>query len=189
MLFSARWFKFSLLIYILISILLTIGGYYEIKNIFLLKFLNIMVGLLLSISFASYISNGKLITGTKKYFGSAFFIYLSHGLINSKIIKIFIFLINPDSDMGYITLLLLSYFSSILLLYSLYKALDRFAPRVLSVCIGRWLVMKRIGKRFFSHIILLLSDFCISLYSKEKGYGKGLFMAWWILAFADATIS
>lgn len=37
--------------------------------------------------------------------------------------------------------------------------------------------MKRIGKRIFSHIILLLSDFCISLYSKEKGYGKGLFMA------------
>lgn len=137
MLFSTCWFKFSLLIYILISILLTVGGYYEIKNIFLLKFLNIMVGLLLSISFASYISNGKLITGTKKYFGSAFFIYLSHGLINSKIIKIFILLINPDSDMGYITLLLLSYFSSILLLYSLYKALDRFAPRVLSACIGR----------------------------------------------------
>lgn len=37
--------------------------------------------------------------------------------------------------------------------------------------------MKRIGKRFFSHIISLLSEFCISLYSKEKGYGKELFMA------------
>lgn len=125
------------LFYFVFSIALTIGGYYDVDNIFYIKFPNIILGLLFFVSFFERISHGNLINRMRKYFGCAFFIYLSHGLINSKFIKMMIFAVKPDNDTECIFVLLFSYFSNILLLYAIYKLLERFYPRVLNLITGR----------------------------------------------------
>ena len=89
------------------------------------------------LSFAEYLSHGKIINATQKYFGSAYFIYLSHGIICSKMIKLIMIIIKPSNDLGYIMTDVLSYVISILLLYGTYRMLERFTPKVLSLLLGR----------------------------------------------------
>ena len=102
-----------------------------------LKLLNILIGIVFYISFAEYLYHGKIINATQKYFGSAYFIYLSHGIICSKMIKLIMIIIKPSNDLGYIMTDVLSYVISILLLYGTYRMLEKFTPKVLSLLLGR----------------------------------------------------
>lgn len=133
----SRFLKPSAILYILVSIILSFVFFYEIENWSYLNLLNIIIGIVFSISFAEYLSHGSIINSTRKYFDVAFFIYLSHGLICSKMIKLIILLLRPSSDFGYIMTDVLSYLISVLLLYGIYKLLERFIPKVLSVMLGR----------------------------------------------------
>lgn len=133
----SRLLKPSAVLYILVSILTGIVYFYEVENGFYLKLLNILIGIVFFISFAEYLSHGKIINATRKYFGAAFFIYLSHGLISSKMIKAIILVLRPSSDFGYIMTDVLSYIISVLLLYGVYKLLERYIPRALSLMVGR----------------------------------------------------
>ena len=133
----SRFLKPSAILYILVSIVLSFVFFYEIENWSYLNLLNIILGIVFSISFAEYLSHGNIINSTRKYFDVAFFIYLSHGLICSKMIKMMILLLRPSSDFGYIMTDVLSYVISVLLLYGVYKLLERFTPKVLSVMLGR----------------------------------------------------
>ena len=133
----SKWYKSSMVVYIILSIILSIIFFYNIENLYCLKLLNIIIGIVFYISFAEYLSHGKIINATQKYFGSAYFIYLSHGIICSKMIKLIMLLLRPSNDLGYIMTDVLSYVISILLLYGTYRMLERFTPKVLSLLLGR----------------------------------------------------
>lgn len=133
----SKWYKPSMVVYIILSIILSIIFFYNIENLYCLKLLNILIGIVFYISFAEYLSHGKIINATQKYFGSAYFIYLSHGIICSKMIKLIMIIIKPSNDLGYIMTDVLSYVISILLLYGTYRMLEKFTPKVLSLLLGR----------------------------------------------------
>ena len=133
----SKWYKPSMIVYIILSIILSIVFFYNIENLYCLKLLNILIGIVFYISFAEYLSHGKIINATQKYFGSAYFIYLSHGIICSKMIKLIMIIIKPSNDLGYIMTDVLSYVISILLLYGTYRMLEKFTPKVLSLLLGR----------------------------------------------------
>ena len=133
----SRWLKPSAILYVTVSILTGIAFFYEIENGFCLKLFNTLVGIVFYISFAELLSRGNIINVTRKYFGAALFIYLSHGIICSKMIKIIVLLIRPSEDIGYIMTDVMSYVISILLLYGIYRMLEKYAPKVLSLLLGR----------------------------------------------------
>lgn len=133
----SRFYMPSMALYIVISILSSIVYFYNIEEGYSLKLLNILIGIVFYISLADHLSHGNIINATRKYFGAAFFIYLSHGIICSKVIKLMIILLKPSSDLGYIMTDVLSYLSSILLLYSIYLVLEKYAPRLLSLMLGK----------------------------------------------------
>jgi hypothetical protein len=65
----SKWYKPSMIVYIILSIILSIIFFYNIENLYCLKLLNILVGIVFYISFAEYLSHGKIINATQKYFG------------------------------------------------------------------------------------------------------------------------
>ena len=64
------------------------------------------------------------------------FIYMSHCLVLPRVMKIIVFAINPDSDMLWLTVYLLAFISTLLLLAVCFFICKKYVPSLLKVLIG-----------------------------------------------------
>ena len=132
-----KYFKLSILLYVLLGCLYVLSAYYSPDFTQLIKLLNVIVGLMFAYNLSAWLLKRNICKPNKFLSSSSFFIYVSHFLIAGKVLKLIFLLVNPSSSISlllvYITAVLITLFS----LLFVYYLLRRFTPGVLKVVCGR----------------------------------------------------
>lgn len=132
-----RYFKSSIILYPFLGILYIIAAYCYPEACSVIKRLNIVAGLLFAYNLSSWLLRKGYCRISPFLASSAFFIYVSHTLVVNRITKLQEFYINPDSDIKWIWIYLITSIISTSFLLGVFYLLRRYSPSFLGVIIGR----------------------------------------------------
>lgn len=132
-----KYFKISTILYLSISIIHIFSAYYIPSALLTLKNINIIVGMVFAYNFASWLIETEKVKLSKFLASSSFFIYVSHGIICSLVVKSLIVLFKPEHNIS----LFVTYGSSVILvtlsLLGAYYLMKKYTPTLLGILVGR----------------------------------------------------
>lgn len=135
--FFGRFFRPSLVLYPLLALLYIAAAYLWPEACDTIKRMNVIAGLFFAYNVAAWLlKNGKC----RLYpalAASAFFIYVSHGIVVGRVTKGVFAIVNPATDLGLISVYALTEVLSVALLLGSFLLLRRYAPALLKVLTGR----------------------------------------------------
>lgn len=132
-----RYFKRSMWIYPLFALSYIIAMHGWPEAAFTIKRLNIVAGLLFAYNAAAWLLNHGICHPTTFLAASSFFIYVSHALICSRLLRILFVLTQPQSDMAILGVYTTATLSTLMLLLSAFYLMKRYTPRLLKIIAGR----------------------------------------------------
>lgn len=132
-----RYFKWSMWLYPVLACLYVVAAYFLPQLCGTIKQLNVIVGLLFAYNLAAWL----LKTGRCRLHpflaSSAFFIYVSHTLVVSKLLRILMTLIQPVSEFRLFAIYILTTIISLGFLLGVFYLLRRYTPGFLKIIAGR----------------------------------------------------
>lgn len=132
-----RFFKCSMWLYPLLGILYIFAIHAWPEACGIIKRLNILVGLIFAYNLASWLLSHKICKVSQFLASSSFFIYVSHTLFCSEILKCFFYFFHPVSDIGMLSIYLLTVIFTTIFLLVVFYLLQRYAPAALRLLTGR----------------------------------------------------
>lgn len=132
-----RFFKISIFLYPLLALLYIISMHFCPNMSGMIKELNVFVGLLFAYNLAAYLLRRNYCKVNSFLASASFFIFISHGLIGARLVKVFYLLIMPASNIALLMVYFLSTLFTILLLLFIFSVLRRYTPTFLKVIAGR----------------------------------------------------
>lgn len=132
-----KYFNVSTILYFSISVLHIIAAYHYPQALLTLKNINIIVGMFFAYNIASWLIETGKVKLNKFLASSSFFIYVSHGIICSLVIKSLLIIIKPEYNLSIILTYLGAVVLVTLLLLGAYYILKRYTPSLLGVLVGR----------------------------------------------------
>ncbi len=103
----------------------------------IIKQLNIVIGLLFAYNLAVWLLQKGYCKVNGFLAASSFFIYVSHILICTRIVRILMKIINPVSDTIFTSVFILAFLLTVGMCLSAYWLLKRFTPSLLRILTGR----------------------------------------------------
>lgn len=132
-----RFFKASIILYPLLALLYVASVYYFPEFSSTLKRLNVIVGLLFAYNIAAWLLTHNICKASRFLAASSFFIYVSHYLICGQILKILFYFIRPSTDIGMLTVYVLTVLVTVALLLLVFYLLRKYTPGLLKLLAGR----------------------------------------------------
>lgn len=132
-----RFFKSSIILYPLLSILYMIFAHHIPEISDTLKKINIIIGLLFAYNLSAWLLSHKVCKINHFLACSAFFIYVTHSLICRIVLKLMFYLTHPTTDLGMLSIYTLTVLISIGFLLSVFYLLQRYMPAFLKILVGR----------------------------------------------------
>lgn len=132
-----RFFRSSAWLYPLLGVLYVVAVHLFPEACGVIKRLNVFVGLFFAYNLSALLLSRGICKVSPFLAASSFFIYVSHTLINGDVLKCFFYLFHPVSDIGMLSVYLLTVLFTTLFLLLLFYLLQRHLPTVLRVLTGR----------------------------------------------------
>lgn len=132
-----RFWKPSLFLYPLLSILYIVSVYHYPDATNTLKRLNIIVGLFFAYNLSAWLLTHGVCKVNPFLASSSFFIYVSHAIVIGPVLKILFKVFAPQSQLGVLSLYMLDIILSVFILLAVFYALRIYTPSFLKVIAGR----------------------------------------------------
>lgn len=130
-------FNSSMILYPTSCILGMFSLYYFSQYYNLIHSLSVIIGMYFAYNLSSWLLRNDICKVNKFLAASSFFIYVSHALIIKVFLRFNLLILRPTSDLMYTTTYFLTALISIFFLLFVFYLLQRFAPQVLKIFIGR----------------------------------------------------
>ncbi len=132
-----RYFWSSVALYPFLAVLHVVFATFYPTWAVVIKHLTIFAGLFFAYNIATLLLNRNIIRVNPFLASASFFIYVSHFLLCSRVIKVLFVLLKPSSDLAFVALYLLAALVTVSLLMLAFYLLRRYCPTVLRVLAGR----------------------------------------------------
>ena len=132
-----RFFKVSVILYIALGVVHVFAAHYYPDLTGIIKRINILVGLLFAYNLSAWLLKNGICKVNAFLPSASFFIYVSHGLISGKILKLAYVAIRPASSISLLAVYISVIIITVGLLLLTFYLLRRYAPETLKVIAGR----------------------------------------------------
>ena len=132
-----RFFKVSVILYIALGVVHVFAARYYPDLTGIIKRINILVGLLFAYNLSAWLLKNSICKVNAFLASASFFIYVSHGLISGKILKLAYVEIRPASSISLLAVYISVIIITVGLLLLTFYLLRRYAPETLKVIAGR----------------------------------------------------
>ena len=132
-----RFFKVSVILYIALGVVHVFAARYYPDLTGIIKRINILVGLLFAYNLSAWLLKNGICKVNAFLASASFFIYVSHGLISCKILKLAYVAIRPASSISLLAVYISVIIITVGLLLLTFYLLRRYAPETLKVIAGR----------------------------------------------------
>lgn len=132
-----RFFKASMLLYPLLALLFILSVHYFPDFSGTIKRLNVFVGLFFAYNVSSWLLKRRICKVSPFLASSGFFIYVAHFMICSDLVKLFFFIFRPTTDLGMLSIFVLTVITTVAVLLLIFYLLKRYTPGLLKVIAGR----------------------------------------------------
>lgn len=132
-----RYFKVSVVGYVLLGVLHVAASHYWPEAALTVKQLNVLVGLLFAYNFASWLLKRSICRVNSFLASASFFVYVSHMLVGSRMLKLLFIAFSPTSDWAILQVYIMSVVLTVLLLLGSFYLMRRYTFRLLKVVTGR----------------------------------------------------
>ena len=129
--------KFSVVSYVLLGAGYVLSQHYFPAAAPMLKQMNILAGLLFAYNLAAWLLKRGICKVNPFLASASFFIYVSHSLIASKILKLLFVAFRPANDWALLAVHLLVVILVVGFLLGIFYLMERYTPRLLKVVAGR----------------------------------------------------
>lgn len=126
----------SFIVYPILSILFMYCSYHQMPTQ-IIKNINCFVGLFFAYNLSVVLLKKKLCKVNEFLSASSFFLYVTHAIICSHLLKVLIFLLRPTTGIGYLSVLLFNVLFVVSLLLCIFYVSKLYIPNVLSFVTGR----------------------------------------------------
>lgn len=130
-------FKPSMILYPTLALLFVVAEHYLPEFSDTIKRVNIIVGLFFAYNLASWLLKNKICKVNPFLTSSSFFIYVTHWFVCHDVVKLMFYVLRPTSDLGMLSVYLLSVVATVGLLLFTFYLLQKFTPRLLGIISGR----------------------------------------------------
>lgn len=129
-------FKWSLALYPLLGVLyIVVMDFSEVARV--VKLLNTFAALFLAYNLAAWLLEKSYVKVNPFFAAAGFFIYVSHALILTRVLKVFLKIVRPDTGFGAVMLYAGTELAVVLSLLALFAFMRRYCPGLLKVMTGR----------------------------------------------------
>ncbi|MCD8183130.1 MAG: acyltransferase [Bacteroides sp.] len=132
-----RFFKSSMILYPLLALLFVASVHYWPAASDTIKRLNVFVGLFFAYNAASWLLRHGVCKVSPFLAASSFFVYVTHELICSILLKLLFLIFRPATDLGLLFLYLFTVVFTVVFLLLVFYLLRRYSPSFLKVIAGR----------------------------------------------------
>lgn len=132
-----KYFKTSIILYLAISIIYVFSVYYFSSALHTLKKINIIIGMIFAYNLSSWLIETEKVKISKFLVSSSFFIYVSHYIIGSSILKLLMLIFKPEHNISLILIYVGSIILVTLLLLGVFYLIKKYTPSLLGILVGR----------------------------------------------------
>ena len=131
-------FKTSVLLYLLLGVIyMVLSGTEFDTYTWIVKRVNVIVGLFFAYNIAAWLLTKNICRPSKLLSSSSFFIYVSHAIISSYILKIIFKVVEPSAQYSVIFVYFVALVMVVLSLLGVYYILSKYLPSLLVLLTGR----------------------------------------------------
>lgn len=135
--YFGRFFSASMILYPVLSISYMVMMHFAPQYAFIVKQANIIAGLLFAYNSAVWLLKNNRCKVNQFLASSSFFIYVTHILICSKLLKIMLYILKPQTDMTILAVYVAALLFTLAILLTTFWFMKRYTPNLLRVVTGR----------------------------------------------------